>query len=282
MPLPPSPSQGLGITLSNSPHPPSPLRISTTSSPPLEPRDQARAGAFSQGSPTKAGVAGTRLRIKTNDPDHFVLRPTHYTHSPTATATGTVKSLRTSKPLGPRSSPRVGISPSARIEDQHVESGDKGFDQGDRADEENGLRVEVEEMYRDEGEEYRDENDENENDDRQRLVPSSNANAAQHLAPSRAPSSASVISSTSFSASTHHTSSSKAGKMGRMKSSEVLRRRGVAKEGGRYMQLEEGGDEGEDKFGDVEGGGDEGEAKGGEIIRSPLSEGNGGYQEEQQ
>lgn len=55
--------------------------------------------------------------------------------------------------------------------------------------------------------------------------------------------------------------------MGRMKSSEVLRRRGVAKEGGRYMQLEGGGDEGEDK--------------GGEIIRSPLSEGNGGYQEEQ-
>ncbi|OWZ26626.1 hypothetical protein C354_06775 [Cryptococcus neoformans MW-RSA1955] len=281
MPLPPSPSQGLGITLSNSPHPPSPLRISTTSSPPLEPRDQARAGAYSQGSPTKAGVAGTRLRVKTNDPDHFVLRPTHYTHSPTATATGTVKSLRTSKPLGPRSSPRVGISPSARIEDQHVESGDKGFDQGDRAGGENGLRVEVEEMYRDEGEEYRDENDENENDDCQRLVPSSNANAAQHLAPSRAPSSASVISSTSFSASTHHTSSSKAGKMGRMKSSEVLRRRGVAKEGGRYMQLEGGGDEGEDKFGDVEGGGDEGEDKGGEIIRSPLSEGNGGYQEEQ-
>lgn len=69
--------------------------------------------------------------------------------------------------------------------------------------------------------------------------------------------------------------------MGRMKSSEVLRRRGVAKEGGRYMQLEGGGDEGEDKFGDVEGGGDEGEDKGGEIVRSPLSEGNGGYQEEQ-
>lgn len=57
-------------------------------------------------------------------------------------------------------------------------------------------------------------------------------------APFRAPSSASV--STSFSASTH-TSSSKSGKMksGKMKS-EGLRR---AK--GKYMQLEEGGDDSE-------------------------------------
>lgn len=70
--------------------------------------------------------------------------------------------------------------------------------------------------------------------------------AKTHLAPFRAPSSASVISA-SFSASTH-TSSSKSGK----RKSEGLRRRGVAQEGGKYMQLEEDGD------GDGDGDGDEG------------------------
>lgn len=251
MPLSPNPSQGLGITLPNCAHPPSPLRISTTSSPPLEPGGQTRAHADGQGSPIKVaatataassgGIAGTRLRVKTND--SFALRPTH-SHSPTASissipsspltySTGTVKSLRTSKPLGPRSSPREGGT--------------------------HGLRVEVEEMYRDEA--HGEENGGDKDDDRQRLVPSPTADtdADAHAAPSRAPSSASVIS-TSFSASTHHTSSSK---VGRVKSSEVLRRRGAAKEGGKYMQLEGGDGEREDE----------------EIVRSPLS-GKDGYREQ--
>lgn len=87
-------------------------------------------------------------------------------------------------------------------------------------------------MYTDEGEERQGEEGED--------------GAKTHLAPFRAPSSASVISA-SFSASTH-TSSSKSGK----RKSEGLRRRGVAQEGGKYMQLEEDAD------GDGHGDGDEG------------------------
>lgn len=85
-------------------------------------------------------------------------------------------------------------------------------------------------MYRDEGGKH----DEEEHDEEEH-----EEDGGAHLAPFRAPSSASV--STSFSASTH-TSSSKSGK----RKSEALRRRGAAagKEGGKYMQLEGGdGDE---------------------------------------
>lgn len=89
-------------------------------------------------------------------------------------------------------------------------------------------------MYTDEGEERQGEEGED--------------GAKTHLAPFRAPSSASVISA-SFSASTH-TSSSKSGK----RKSEGLRRRGVAQEGGKYMQLEEDAD----GDGDGDGHGDEG------------------------
>lgn len=91
-------------------------------------------------------------------------------------------------------------------------------------------------MYTDEGEERQGEEGED--------------GAKTHLAPFRAPSSASVISA-SFSASTH-TSSSKSGK----RKSEGLRRRGVAQEGGKYMQLEEDADG--DGHGDGHGDGDEG------------------------
>lgn len=112
-------------------------------------------------------------------------------------------------------------------------------------------------MYRDEA--GGEENGGDKDDDRQHLVPSPTADTDVHAVPSRAPSSASVIS-TSFSASTHHTSSSK---VGRVKSSEVLRRRGAAKEGGKYMQLEGGDGEREDE----------------EIVRSPLS-GKDGYREQ--
>lgn len=189
------------------------------------------------------------MRFKTND---FILQPTYsYTHSqsptkpvavippmptpaqPTATAPstatsagggwerGTINSLRTSKPLGPRSSPRVGTSLSGRGDHDH----DHPESPGER------LHVEVEEMYRDEGEKGEEKHGE------------------RGGAPFRAPSSASV--STSFSASTH-TSSSKSGKMksGKMKS-EGLRRA----KGGKYMQLEEGGD-------DYERGREEGEEMG--------------------
>lgn len=89
-------------------------------------------------------------------------------------------------------------------------------------------------MYTDEGEERQGEEGED--------------GAKTHLAPFRAPSAASVISA-SFSASTH-TSSSKSGK----RKSEGLRRRGVAQEGGKYMQLEEDAD----GDGDGDGDGDEG------------------------
>ncbi|KIR41215.1 hypothetical protein I313_02332 [Cryptococcus deuterogattii Ram5] len=283
--MPHSPnSQGLGITLANSAHPPSPLRISTTSS---ETRDQAQSqvSAYGQRSPTKTRAGVGRLRVKTSD---FMLQPTHsYTHShsptkpvtvvstsptqPTATATspchspslldyrpaapaadvatattigagsgkGTVKSLRTSKPLGPRSSPRVGTCLSGRTGD-HDHLDHLGSAYGESGHE--GLRVEVEEMYTDEGEERQGED-----------------GAKTHLAPFRAPSSASVISA-SFSASTH-TSSSKSGK----RKSEGLRRRGVAQEGGKYMQLEEDADADGDADGDAdadEGGREESEEGG--------------------
>lgn len=96
-------------------------------------------------------------------------------------------------------------------------------------------------MYTDEGEERQGEEGED--------------GAKTHLAPFRAPSSASVISA-SFSASTH-TSSSKSGK----RKSEGLRRRGVAQEGGKYMQLEEDADG--DGHGDAdEGGREESEEEG--------------------
>lgn len=247
--------------MANCAHPPSPLRISTTSS---ETRVQAAQGSvYGQRSPTGANGTrmGTRLRVKTND---FVLQPTHsyaHSYSPTkpvansspmstsptqltATATSpphspsldyrpatttaataggsgrdTITSLRTSKPLGPRSSPRVGTSLSGRGDLDHLDRPHRP----DRPDcpesagvsgQKDGLRVEVE-MDTDEGGEHEEKHE----------------GGGAHLAPFRAPSSASV--STSFSASTH--TSSKGGK----RKSEV-RRRGVAagKEAGKYMQLE--------------------------------------------
>lgn len=136
---------------------------------------------------------------------------------------GTVKSLRTSKPLGPRSSPGVGTSLSGRGDRHDLDHPDHDHPET-TGQSGQGLHVEVE-MYRDEGGKH----DEEEHEE----------DGGARLAPFRAPSSASV--STSFSASTH-TSSSKSGK----RKSEALRRRGAAagKEGGKYMQLEGGdGDE---------------------------------------
>ncbi|KIR81641.1 hypothetical protein I306_01267, partial [Cryptococcus gattii EJB2] len=192
--MPQSPnSQGLGITVANCAHPPSPLRISTTSS---ETRVQAAQGSvYGQRSPTSAKGTrmGTRLRIKTND---FVLQPTHsYAHSysptkpvansspmstsptqltatatsppdspsldyrPAATAGGsgrdTITSLRTSKPLGPRSSPRVGTSLSGRGDLDHLDRPDcpDRPESAGESGQKDGLRVEVE-MYTDEGGEH--------------------------------------------------------------------------------------------------------------------------------
>lgn len=206
---------------------------------------------------------GTRLRIKTNDfvlqPTHSYAHsysptkpvansspmstsPTQLTatatsppHSPSldyrpaATAGGsgrdTITSLRTSKPLGPRSSPWVGTSLSGRGDLDHLDRPDcpdRPESAGDSG-QKDGLRVEVE-MYTDEGGEHEEKHEGGEPEEK-------HEGGGAHLAAFRAPSSASV--STSFSASTH--ASSKGGK----RKSEV-RRRGVAagKEAGKYMQLE--------------------------------------------
>lgn len=159
-------------------------------------------------------------------------RPASTSAATDGSGKGTVKSLRTSKPLGPRSSPGVGTSLSGRGDHHHLDRHDHDRHDLDHPDHDHpestgqsgqGLHVEVE-MYRDEGGKHDEEEHEEEEHEE---------DGGAHLAPFRAPSSASV--STSFSASTH-TSSSKSGK----RKSEALRRRGAAvgKEGGKYMQLE--------------------------------------------
>ncbi|WVQ77283.1 hypothetical protein IAR50_006967 [Cryptococcus sp. DSM 104548] len=117
-------SQGLGISLSNSPsrHPPSPLRQSTMGSP-------TKHAAYPSPSPSKLQP---KLRVKTDDltrppPPAFLLRPTH-----SKSGSGGVASLRTTtstppKPMGPRrasaaqpkdtSSPRLDIPQPAPLQE---------------------------------------------------------------------------------------------------------------------------------------------------------------------